>query len=347
MQSADKGLADAHNSNGQESRVVHRFIIQNNPVDATRKTLMIEAVNPLSPGVSMFKNTPSTVSATIWPVLIAVILSVTLSWCFFGRAEKDNGAGHVETAFERIQRTRTIRCGYYVYPPVTYKDGNTGKLSGLSVDMMDRIAKRADLKVEWVQEVNFGDWHEGLKTKRYDLACTPMWPNTAIGQVAYFTKPFFYAGIYPVGRANDDRFENLEDLNNEKLTISAQEGNDGYYLAKDVFPKAKLISVSPNTTGNMMIQDVITKKADFVLTDKNAVNEFNSTNPSAIKILVDHPVKIMPFTLAVGSGEDALLQFINNATDEMILTGEIDRLVKRWVKDPSIYQPNAPVWTDY
>ncbi|HEY1095918.1 MAG TPA: transporter substrate-binding domain-containing protein [Alphaproteobacteria bacterium] len=291
----------------------------------------------------MFKNT----SSPVWPVLLAVILSVGLSWCLFGRAEKGAGAEHVETAFERIQRTRTIRCGYYIYPPVTYKDGNTGKLSGLSVDMMDRIAKRADLKVEWVQEVNFGDWQEGLRTKRYDLACTPMWPNTAIGQVVYFTKPFFYSGIYPIGRGNDNRFNKLEDLNKPNVTVSVQEGNDGYYLAPDVFPQAKKITVAASTSGNMVIQDVVTKKADFVLLDKNAVNEFNSTNPDAIKVLVDHPVKMMPFTLAVGVGEDAFLQFINNATDEMILTGEIDRLVKKWVKDPSIYQPNAPVWMDY
>jgi ABC-type amino acid transport substrate-binding protein len=279
-------------------------------------------------------------------ILIAVLISVALNWCLFGRSGEGMSNGKKETAFEHILRTRTIRCGYYIYPPVTYKDPNTGKLSGLSVDMIERIAKRADLKVEWVQEVNFGDWQLGLQAKRYDLACTPMWPNTAIGQVVYFTRPFFYAGIYPIGRSGETRFRTLADINQAGVTLSAQEGSENFYLSKELFPQAKMTSVAPNADGNLIAQNVMNHKADVLLSDKNLVNEINNTNPNALKILVQQPVKMMPFTLAVSVGEDSFLQFINNATDEMLLTGEIDRLLKKWVADPNIYQTVPPVWND-
>ncbi len=282
-------------------------------------------------------------SKSFFRAILLILISVGISGLLF---HKSNSVvtPKAETALTRVLRTRTIRCGYYVYPPVTYKDPNTGRLSGLSVDMMEKIAKRADLKVEWAQEVNFGDWMEGLKTKRYDMACTPMWPSTALGQVVYFSKPFFYAGIYPIGRSNETRFKTLDDLNKPSVTVAAQEGNDTYFLAKNVFPNAKLISLPANANGNLVSQDVMTGKADFILLDKNFLNEFNSANPNALKILVDQPVKQTPFTLAVGVGEDELLQFANTAIDELLLTGDIDRLMQQWVKDPTVFEPIAPVY---
>ena len=278
----------------------------------------------------------------ILTIIIAVILSITAS-CLLLNKNNDH-ISKKETAWERIIRTNTIRCGYYVYPPVTYRDPNTNKLSGLSVDMMERIAKRAGMKVEWTEEVNFGNWQLGLQSNRYDLACTPMWPNTAMGRVAYFTQPFFYAAIYAIGRNDDNRFKTLDDLNNAGISVATQEGNEMMFLAQDVFPQTKLKANAPNAEGNLIGFDVITKKADFLLSDKNFIRELNKTNKDALKILVDKPVKMMPFTLATGSGEDQLLQFINNATKEILLTGDMDRLVKKWVPDNDFYIPVEPDW---
>jgi ABC-type amino acid transport substrate-binding protein len=278
----------------------------------------------------------------IFVVLLAVVLSVTAS--HFLLPGNHTATTKKETSWDRIIRTNTIRCGYYVYPPVTYRDPNTGKLSGLSVDMMEKVAKRAGLNVEWTEEVNFGNWQLGLQSNRFDMACTPMWPNTAMGRVVYFTQPFFYSAIYAIGRSNDDRFKTLDDLNKENISVATQEGNEMLFLAQDVFPKAKLKANAPNADGNLIGFDVITKKADFLLSDKNLIKELNKTNPNALKILVDHPVKMMPFTLAVGTGEDQLLQFVNNATNEMVLTGEIDSLIKKWVPGNDIYIPVAPSW---
>lgn len=75
-----------------------------------------------------------------------------------------NSAGAQETAFERVVRTNTLRCGYYVFPPITSRDVKTQKLSGLSIDMMERIGQSSGLKIEWAEEVDFGTWPQGLRT---------------------------------------------------------------------------------------------------------------------------------------------------------------------------------------
>ena len=56
-----------------------------------------------------------------------------------------------ETTYERVMRTRTIRCGYFVWPPFLTKDLNTGALSGLNYDVAEEMGKLLDLKIEWSQ----------------------------------------------------------------------------------------------------------------------------------------------------------------------------------------------------
>ena len=42
---------------------------------------------------------------------------------------------------------------------------------------MNAIGKTLDLKIEWTEEVGWGNIGEGLKAGRYDMACVSMWPD--------------------------------------------------------------------------------------------------------------------------------------------------------------------------
>ena len=112
-----------------------------------------------------------------------------------------------ETAFDRVMRTGVIRCGYYVFPPVTYRDPNTGTLSGFTVDMMNEIGKRAGLKIEWSEEYSWSGWTEALRANRFDVACTPNWPDTPTARVVAYNIPMFYSGLFPVVMAENSRFK--------------------------------------------------------------------------------------------------------------------------------------------
>ncbi|MBU6236120.1 MAG: transporter substrate-binding domain-containing protein, partial [Alphaproteobacteria bacterium] len=135
------------------------------------------------------------------------LASLLLSFAFVLSAFSAHADDARETAWQRIIRTNTIRCGYYVFPPVTYRDPNTKALSGFSVDMMEAIGKAAGLKIEWTEEVNFANWVPALQAGRFDMACTPMWPDIPLGRVVSFSVPFMFAGLSPMVRADDDRFK--------------------------------------------------------------------------------------------------------------------------------------------
>ena len=247
-----------------------------------------------------------------------------------------------ETGFERVMRTNTIRCGYYVYPPISYRDPNANKLSGFSIDMMEKIADKAGLKVEWTDEVTFGNWTQELEAGRYDVACTTMWPAIPLGRKALFSKPIMYSQIYAIGRSDETRFNGLADLNKPEVKITVADANETFYLAKEWFPNATIMTQPQNADGTQVILDVIGRKADVMISDLNAVAQWNKNNDQKIAVTAGGAVlKAMPFTLAVKATDTDLGNFLNNAIDDLNNTGATSRLIDKWMEYRGVFIPVA------
>ncbi|MCB1559290.1 MAG: amino acid ABC transporter substrate-binding protein [Alphaproteobacteria bacterium] len=242
-----------------------------------------------------------------------------------------------ESAFDRIMRTGVIRCGYYVFPPATYRDPNTGELSGFTIDMMNEIAARADLKIEWAEETNFSNWIPGIKTGRFDVSCTPNWPEITQARAVAFSVPMFFAGLSPAVRADDPRFktDDLSVFNSEDITFAAQDGEAAIPIIKSYFPKANLKLLPPDGDISNFALEVLTGKADVFLTDANGEVEFGKTNENKIRLVAkDKPLKYQSFTLAVNRDELILKDYLDNAILELIYDGTMDHLLRKWESKP-------------
>ena len=264
---------------------------------------------------------------------ISIFISLLLSPSFVSAKE-------YETAFDRIIETNTLRCGYYVFPPVTYRDPNTKELSGFTVDLMNEIGRRSGLKIEWAEEIGFTGWTQSLKAKRFDVACTPNWPDIAQSRVAAFSIPMFYAGLYPMVRTDDSRFkdnDNIGRLNSKDIIFSLPEAAALMGLVDAHFPKAKKQVTPPGNEKSSYVMDVLTGKADVFLTDRNGYVEFNRYNDGKLKLLgIDNPIKLQPFNLAVERNEMVLKDFLDNAILDLLYDGTIDVLLKKWEPEPGI-----------
>ena len=81
------------------------------------------------------------------------------------------------SVYDRVKQRGSICCGYGIYNPGFMKDPNTGKLSGIGVDALERVATQQGLKIDWVEETGWCTMIEGLHTNRYDIFATPIWPS--------------------------------------------------------------------------------------------------------------------------------------------------------------------------
>jgi ABC-type amino acid transport substrate-binding protein len=161
----------------------------------------------------------------------------TIFFTFFlllGSLSSSHAAG--ETAFDRIQRTGTLRCGYVVYAPSIIKDANTGALSGIFYDLTEKMGEKLNLEVEWTEEVNFSTMAEGLKRGRYDLLCLNGWDSAHLASHVVNARPLFYSVINAFVREGDMRFDGRPAaLNDPAVKFSAIDGNGTTVIARQTF----------------------------------------------------------------------------------------------------------------
>jgi polar amino acid transport system substrate-binding protein len=150
-------------------------------------------------------------------------------------------ADQKESAYDRVVRTGTIRCGYGISPPALVQDPNTKVVSGLDYDIWQEIGRELGLKIEFTEEAGWGNFIEGLRSHRYDAFCSEMWADPGRAKFLSLSIPVMYSSLYIYARADDTRFDgNLERVNAPDVTIPAIEGDVSVALAQNRFPNAKI-----------------------------------------------------------------------------------------------------------
>jgi len=277
---------------------------------------------------------PSIILAAVIGCLAAVITMKAIAPQTAAQAESKT-----ESAYDRVMRTGTIRCGYIHYEPYMIIDPATGKISGIYPDLMEEVGKRLSLKVEWAEEVGFGTAVEGLKTNRYDMVCSFMWASSTRARYADFSVPLNYSLINVWVRADDSRFDNdINLLDSPDYQFCTIEGSTEVRTIEHAFPKAKILALSNMTPVPEMFVNLVTKKADALLTDNAPAISFLKSNPGTIKNLTrKNPVRVNENVMLMPGGEYRFNQMINNAIRDIQYDGTFDGIVKKY--DNSESQP--------
>lgn len=256
-------------------------------------------------------------------ILFVLLVFVTTS-AFAGEDTRD-------MAYNRIMKSNTIRCGYYVWPPYISKDPNTLQLSGFFYDMMENIGKSMNLKIEWAAEVNFDAWFEGYASGKYDMMCAPIAANPARARASDFTVPFMYAAYYLYSREGDKRFDNhYTKINSKDVTYASLDGDMNEIIGKEDFPLTNKFSIGQNAAGSDPLMAITTKKADVTALEPVVAMNFMKANPKSIRQVKGDPVRILPLTYSIPQGEERLKSFLNITIQTLIDTGVFEKAVKNY-----------------
>ncbi len=242
------------------------------------------------------------------------------------------------SVYQRVMKSGTIRCGYAMYPPYCMKDPNTGKLSGIFVDILEEAGKNLGLQINWAEEVGWGSIIQGLENNRYDLVPTGVWPSASRGKHASFSVPLFYNAVNVYVRTNDNRFtNNLQRINSESITIATIDGYTNQKIAKNCFPRAHTLTHPDITDGCQLFLDVTTNKADVTLDDPSLAALFLKNNPGTIKNISKQPISIEANTMMFKIGESAFKSMLDTALTELINTGYVDKVLNKYEPKPGVY----------
>lgn len=266
-------------------------------------------------------------------VLLAVILSVVTAYATVRLTSPQAAQTQAkESAYDRVMRTKTIRCGYIVRPPFFAKDSNTKDLSGIFYDITEEMAKRLSLKVEWVEETTPAEFVVGLQNERFDTVCHGVWLNAQRARLIDFTVPVLYDVTGVFVKNGDTRFDgkHVRDLNDDKIKFSVMEGSPTQYLTDLNFPDAQKITTPQGTTPAQVMLDLAAGKSDMALSPLSEGILFSQSHPNVLRVLPLTGVGAFSMSYPIARGQDEFRQMISNTVTDMQNQGVIDTILRNY-----------------
>lgn len=272
----------------------------------------------------------------------ALIAAMAALWVAGGSAGKAD-----ESVYDRVIRTGTLRCGYFLYPPVLSKDPNTGEFSGIFYDYLSELGKDLSLKIKWAEEIGMGDAPAALESGRIDAMCAGMWITAQRARANDFVMPLYYLPLYMYAQTGDTRFDaDMMVLNDKRYTLAIMEGGATSTLQKQIFPNVKTLDLPQLTSPAELFLTLAGGKADAVIYDLFTYKYFDVAKPGEIRRVSDKPVKVYPNAIMLKRGEDEFRRMLSNTTLEMHLSGAIEKIIKRHeAYEGAVYRVSNPYQT--
>jgi ABC-type amino acid transport substrate-binding protein len=236
-----------------------------------------------------------------------------------------------ESAYERVLKTKTIRCAYMLWPQFMERDPNTRTFSGFNYDIMQAIGESLGLKVEWVAEIAYGTQVDTLTSRKADAVCTAEGPLSPVTTLFLgYTEPVGYFPFFLYARADDSRFgEDISTINDAKIRIAVIDGDASGYVAQTYFPLAQQAALPQFGDPAQLMTNVVTNKADILVMDAFTMVQYNANNPGQLRQISSKPIIVVPNTLSVLRTETALQDMLSQATRNLLDRGQIEQIFKK------------------
>lgn len=290
---------------------------------------------------------------------LILFASFTLKACSTSSTEVSKGsaaqaqASPVEASdvsvYDRVLESGKIRAAYIVYPPGSFKDPNTGELSGVFIDALNQAAKDLELEVEWTEEVAWGTMIEGLLSDRYDIVGNGIWETPSRGKVVDFTIPLFYSGLGVYVRSNESRFDkDIKAADSSDVKIAVIDGEISELMAKAKFPKAEAVSLGQISDVSQMMLNVSQGKADVAVIEPYIGYEFLQQNPGTLKNAAQaEPIAVFGNSMMFKDNQPQFESMLNTALQSQLNGGNIGSLMEKYIpEDGLMYSVAFPYRSD-
>lgn len=247
------------------------------------------------------------------------------------------------SAYDRIIKSGVIRAGYLVYPPACLKDPNTGKLSGVHIETLEKAAAAMGFKVEWQEASGWSTMVEDVRSGKVDFIGSAVWANAGRGKVADFAMPLYWSGVCAYVRTDDHRFDgDLSKINDSSIRIATIDGEMAEMIAKADYSKATPVSLPQNSELSLSLENVASGKADVTFAEPLFANLYLKSNPGKLRnITPNKPLRVFPNSMLLPKGDSALKNMLDTALAEQVNSGAVDLLIAKYVSEPGGVFPNA------
>jgi len=262
-------------------------------------------------------------------LMALMVLSLALTACTPKPTEV------VDTGYPAPETNAVIPAGYpapglkvvvvtdATFPPFETVDEATKDLTGFDIELMNAIAAKLGLEVEYVN-TGFDPALAGVASCQYDAAIAAITITDARKAEMLFSEPYINAGQVVVVAKDNTTINSKDDL--DGLTVAAQLGTTGEIEAQAI-PN---VTYKPYDTYDLALLDLANGQVDAVIADYPTALGFIGQNPDDLKT-VGPVFTNESYGIAVCNSKPELVGYFNLALAALKADGTINNLEQKWL----------------
>lgn len=234
-----------------------------------------------------------------------------------------------EDSLSRVRRTKELHVGYFIFEPTIMEDRETGKLRGVFIDLVEKIAASLDAKIVY-HKVDLAQFAAGLQSRQFDLCIGATFATPQRATAVAFTTPIFYSGYTGVVPKESSLAPNhWRELDQPNLTIAVKQGSAVDDFVRNYFTKAKILRLTgPDLT--LPLAAVSSRQADVGLMNNITVFTYLREHPEVREVFTNNAIAPTYFSWAVRPDDLRWLAFLNTCVDYYMNTGDVFEWEKRY-----------------
>lgn len=198
------------------------------------------------------------------------------------------------------------------------------KIVGADIDMMEAIAEKMGVKVDWI-DMSFNAVLAAAKEGKADVAVSAISVTTEREESFDFTTDYYTSPqVIVINKQKADQFTSIEQFANKQ--VGAQKGTIQENIVKEQLKEAKLVSIEKLPS---IFLEVKNGSLDGLVVEKTVADAYVKQNPELMIASIQlKSMKEDALCIAVPKGNETLVKELNKQIKGMKEAGIIDKMVE-------------------
>ncbi|WP_026548872.1 transporter substrate-binding domain-containing protein [Arthrobacter sp. Br18] len=212
------------------------------------------------------------------------------------------------------------------YRPFTYLDPETEQWSGIDIDMVENLATRLDVDVEYVQTTWATLMPDFLNS--CDIGVGGISISLERAEQAFYTTATLDEGKTPITRCeNVERYDTVEEINQPGVRSITPIGGTNEKFADANYPDGEIIRFEDNNT---IFDEIIAGRADVMTTDASETMWVANQHPELCAVHPEDPFDYSQKAYLLPRGDDVFQEYVDQWLNMAINDGTYDAAKAPW-----------------
>lgn len=235
-----------------------------------------------------------------------------------------------KNALETIKKKGKIVVGTSAdYPPFEYVDAETGGYTGFDVELMEKIAEKLGVTVEW-KDMDFDILLNSLQQGQINCVIACMTITAERQQQALFSKPYWTSpDAFLVKKGSGLSISDpVNDLAGKRIGVQTGTIQENW-VRDELIATGKIAesNMSSYPKADAAVLDLVAGRVDVVFMDAGVAESYAAIHPVEVALVYDLPGDP---GIAMKLGEQELCDEINRIIDELTEDGTILQLAEKY-----------------